>query len=285
MPPVHSHLTVLQAAVTLMACALFAGAFWLEMRNAGADSSNGKPAPAFPVGGLVGIGAVLAALLLISRGVDAQRLSLPLADYFDAFLLLSLLLTGLWGWFAWTNHLKALATFLLPMISLLMLLGGIMEMAGYHHFKDHNPWILVHIISVLTGAVFFAIGCVGGFVYLLADRRLRSHQRTGWTRMPLPPLATIEKFNRNAILLGFPLLSLAAITGIFRAVQDPAAMGPHWFYTPKFILACLVWLVYAALLGVRLAPALRGSRAAMLSILGFVLLLAVFVAIKWMPGG
>ena len=284
MPPAPSHLTVLQAAVTLVACALFTSAFWMEIRNADATSSNEKPKPIFPVGGLVGIGAVLVALLLVSRGVDARRLSLPLADYFDAFLLLSLLLAGLWAWFAWTNHLKALATFLLPMISLLVLLGGIMGVTGYHHFQDHNPWILVHIISVLSGAVFFAIGCVGGFVYLLADHRLRSHQRKGWARLPLPPLATLEKFNRNAILLGFPLLSIAAITGIFRAVQDPATMGPHWFYTPKFILACIVWLVYAALISVRLAPALRGSRAAMLSILGFVLLLAVFVAIKWMPG-
>ncbi len=284
MTPQPTHLTVLQAAVTLIASLMFAGAFWMELRNAGIRAAAGKPATTPPVSGLVGVGTVLVALLLVSRGVDARQISLPMADYFDAFLLLSLLLAALWSWFAWTSHLKAMATFLLPMIALLILLGGVLEMTGYHHFQSHNPWIIVHIISVLSGTVFFAIGCVGGFVYLLADWRLRTHQRSGWTMMPLPSLATLEKFNRNAILLGFPLLTIAAVTGIFRAVQDPAAMGTHWFLTAKFILASLVWLVYVALLGVRLAPALRGSRAAMLNILGFALLLAVFVAIKWMPG-
>ncbi len=284
MPPEHSHLTVLQFAVTLIACAAFTGAFWMELRELSNIVAPRRPLNV-PIGGLVGLGSLLAALLLVSRGVDARQLSLPLADYFDAFLLLSLLLAGLWTWFDWTNHLKGLATFLLPMITILILMGAGLELAGYHHFHAHNPWIMVHIISVLVGAVFFAVGCVGGFVYLLADWRLRTRNRTGWKMIPLPPLATLEKFNRNAILLGFPLLTLAAVTGIFRAVEDPAAMGTHWFYTPKFILATLVWLVYAALLSIKLTPAMRGSRTAILNIIGFVLLLAVFVAMNWMPGG
>ncbi len=117
MTPQHTHLTVLQAAVTLMASLMFAGAFWMELRNAGIRAAAGKPATTPPVSGLVGVGTVLVALLLVSRGVDARQISLPMADYFDAFLLLSLLLAALWSWFAWTSHLKAMATFLLPMIA------------------------------------------------------------------------------------------------------------------------------------------------------------------------
>ncbi len=217
-------------------------------------------------------GAMLSAAILIWRGWRFGLWSLPLSDYFDAGLLLAILLTGLWMWFCWTRQLKTLAIFLLPLTGVLILVGGILGVAGYRNFNTANPWIALHIGSILIGTVCFAAGCVSGLGYLLADRQLRK-KKENW---PLPSLTRLEAFNRHAILLGFPLLTIAAITGIFEALKNPQSMGPDWYWSPKVILTVVAWAVYAPLLHVKLTPSFRGARAAWLSILGFALLLAVY---------
>ncbi|MGC9260056.1 MAG: cytochrome c biogenesis protein CcsA [Phycisphaerae bacterium] len=275
------HLTILQFATAAAAATSFLAAFWLQFQelrqqNAVRRSATARdhwwPSPYIAVGN----GVFLTILLLVSRMADAHRLMLPLADYFDAFLLLGLLLSMLWAYLQWTHHLRALATFLLPMIFAVLVVGLVLGEMGYQHFGAHNPWTAAHIASVLLGTASFAAGCVGGITYLLADRRLKKCGRPGWNFSQMPSLASVEKFTRHAIVLGFALLTVAAITGIFRAVRDPRLMGKDWYVAPKVILTAVVWLVYAALLNIRLVPILRGARCAWLSIIGFVLLMAIF---------
>ncbi len=232
---------------------------------------------------LVLAGGALAAALLAWRAGQAAALTLPLSDYFDAFALLAALLAATWGYFQWTNHLRGLGVFLLPMIAGLELFGLALSLAGYKFFNAANPWIAVHIASVLLGSACFAAGCVGGAVYLLADRQLRRGQFGERGFLRLPPLASLEKFNQHAILLGFALLTLAVITGLLLQMASAHTLGPDWFLTPKVILTTLTWLIYAPLLHVRLAPAFRGQRAAWLSIIGFLLLIGVFISVNFMP--
>lgn len=278
----YTHLTVLQFAAASGAALSFLAAFWLQFqisgrRRAALQNSSVKSTVPISPNWAVGNGVFLTTLLLISRMVDAHRITLPLSDYFDAFLLLGLVLSLLWAYLRWTRHLWALATFLLPMIFALMVLGIVLGLSGVRHFGAHNPWVAAHIASVLLGTASFAAGCVGGITYLLADRRLKKRGQAGWDLFALPSLASIEKFTRHAIVLGFALLTLAAITGIFRAVRDPQLMGRHWYFSPKVLLTAVVWLVYGSLLNMRFVPILRGARCAWLSIIGFALLMTVFV--------
>lgn len=277
----YTHLSILQFATAAAAASSFLVAFWFQFRALGRQRAAGQSASVKAYGPVspnvaVGNGVFLIALLLISRMVDAHRITLPLSDYFDAFSLLALVLSMLWTYLQWTRHLRALATFLLPMIFALMVVGIVLGLSGVQHFGAHNPWVAAHIASVLLGTASFAAGCVGGITYLLADRRLKKRGRAGWDLFALPSLASIEKFTRHAIVLGFALLTLAAITGIFRAVRDPQLMGQHWYFSPKVLLTAVVWLVYGSLLNIRLVPVLRGARCAWLSIIGFVLLMTVF---------
>jgi ABC-type transport system involved in cytochrome c biogenesis permease subunit len=274
------HLTVLQFSTAAAAASSFLVAFWFQFQSLGreklADHTQASKRVSLSPNLAVANGVFLATLLLVSRMVDAHRLTLPLSDYFDAFLLLGLVLAMLWVYLQWTRHLRALAAFLLPMIFAVLVVGIVLGVMGYQHFGAHNPWVAAHIASVLLGTASFAAGCAGGIAYLLADRRLKKRGQAGWNGFPLPSLATIEKFTRHAIVLGFALLTLAAITGIFRAVRDPQLMGSHWYLSPKVLLTAVVWLVYGSLLNMRLVPILRGARCAWLSIIGFVLLMTVF---------
>ncbi len=142
-----------------------------------------------------------------------------------------------------------------------------------------NAWTFIHLIAIITATLCFVFACVGGILYLLADRQLRrkgldaSHRWIG-----LPPLASIEKLSRWMIVVGFPLLSLATIAGILRMTQTRQPSGSLYV---KIALGMASWLVYALLLYVPLTPSFRGRRAAWLSIIGFLLFIGAFAAAKW----
>ena len=54
---------------------------------------------------------------------------------------------------------------------------------------------------------------------------------------------------------------------------------------PKVLLAFCVWVVYALVLHAPINPSFRGRKAAMLSILGFVLMVGTLIAVQFMPTG
>jgi len=242
----------------------------------------GGPARAAVIGGTcVGLG------LLIWRAVDRPSPALPVSDPFDAFLVFGLLLSLTVIYFRWTRRLRALSFFLLPMIVILLLIGLLLAVGqrGSGPPPDYsNVWTLLHMVTLVAATIGFALACVGGVVYLLADRQLRrkgldsSHRWIG-----LPPLASIENFNRWLIYVGFPLLSISTVAGIVRlaleraASTQPAAGGGH----VKIAMGILSWLISAVLLQVPLNPRFRGRRAAWLAIAGFVLFLATFVVAYW----
>ena len=58
-------------------------------------------------------------------------------------------------------------------------------------------------------------------------------------------------------------------------------------HTPraKIVLAVIVWLVYAVVLHAPINPSFRGRKVAVLSVLGFVLVIGTVVAVLITPAG
>jgi ABC-type uncharacterized transport system permease subunit len=290
-----------QFAVLFAAGLSFAVAFvfaWRNLRLAagragGADSPGSPtlptPVPVMGAGARAGFAAgVLLAVALIAwrlmredpRGVFAN--AVPLFNYFDLFLLLALLLAVLAAYFRLTRHLPSLAFFLLPMIALVLTLGGVLSLL-YNQTFDHNSVTnVIHVASIMLASACFILGCAGGVVYLLAARQLKKKGLTAAHRwLKLPSLASLEKFNQTAVIIGFPLLTLAMITGGLRMRARPDLAGPGVSNTLKIVLALVCWGCYGVLVHVPLAPSFRGRRAAWLSIAGFVLLVSVFFAVRY----
>lgn len=278
MPPSMPQLALLWLAGLCFALAFLFG--WHSLRAVPTGDAIGAQGPArLGPGARTGFAAgVLLALLLVvwrlmAEGRTPTRPAVPLSNFFDSFLLLGLFLAALGAYFRYTQHLRSLAFFLLPMIAIVLLVGGVLGLLYHRAFDYGSALNIAHVVCVMGGSACFAAGCVGGTAYLLADRQLR--RKRAWLRFP--SLASLERFNQHAVLIGFPLLTAAMITGALRAHQvrpaDPGAISP------KIILAVVVWLIYGTLLHIRLAPSFRGRRAAWLSIVGFGLLLSVFFAV------
>jgi ABC-type transport system involved in cytochrome c biogenesis permease subunit len=100
-------------------------------------------------------------------------------------------------------------------------------------------------------------------------------------------LERLENLTHWAVSFGFALLTVGIVTGLGKIMKDGPAtkLGPHWITSPKVILAFAVWVVYAIALHTPITPAVRGRRSAMLSIVGFVLMIATLASVLFFPKG
>ncbi|HWB54581.1 MAG TPA: cytochrome c biogenesis protein CcsA [Tepidisphaeraceae bacterium] len=226
-------------------------------------------------------GMLMALVALIWHSI-VQHQWMPLDDNFESLLWIGLLIAGFVLYVQRTRPLMGLDWFLLPIVILLLasatLFGRIAP-----HFYSSDAWDWFHRTSSYLGAAAFAVACAGGAMYLIANHRLRSK-----TALPNPYMASLERLEHltfASVTLGFALLTIGLITGFMIAVHDGGSsqLGPHWLLSPKVLLSGAVWIVYALVLHSPINPRFRGRRAAMLSILGFVLMLGTLIAVQFMP--
>ena len=112
-------------------------------------------------------------------------------------------------------------------------------------------------------------------VYLYAERRLKAHRiQRGDGLSTLPSLEVLDRLHGRCIQFGFPLFTVAMITGAIWLTRLPGG-GPHRLLQPQYLFSTVAWVLYAGLLLARFLIGWRGRRAAQVTIGGFVASLAV----------
>ncbi|MBI5098291.1 MAG: c-type cytochrome biogenesis protein CcsB [Nitrospirae bacterium] len=172
--------------------------------------------------------------------------------------------------------LGLLSSFIMPIVFLLMFSSSIFP----REIKVLSPvlqsyWFVIHVILAFLGDAAFAMACGIGIMYLLQERNVKSKHLT-MLFQKLPSLQTLDEINYHLITLGFPLLTLAMITGVIWA---NSAWGTYWRWDPKEVWSLITWLVYAIVLHLRLTVGWRGKKAAILSIVGFIIVIFAFFGI------
>jgi ABC-type transport system involved in cytochrome c biogenesis permease subunit len=210
---------------------------------------------------------------------------LPMEDNFESLASLGLLLAAFILYLQRTRPMPVLNLFLTPVVVIMLAGALIFGMTKPDAYRASGLWSWTHLLSSFGGALAFAVAGAGGCLYLIASGRLRK-------KPPIPgpemgSLERIEQFTQSAARLGFALLTIGMITGLIKILQDGSStkLGPHWMTSPKVLLAFSAWIVYALALHSPISPGLRGRKSAMLSIVGFVLMLGTLVAVQFMPPG
>jgi ABC-type transport system involved in cytochrome c biogenesis permease subunit len=208
---------------------------------------------------------------------------LPLEDNFDALIWLGLMLTLFVLYVQRARPLGGLDWFVMPIVILLLAAAAVFGLERPHQYPVEGPWSWVHWVTAYGGAVAFAVAGAVGAMYLIVNRRLRRKTVSGPN---FGSLERLEHLTRTAVTLGFAMLTIGMITGMAIILNHPAGgttLGAQWWRSPKVILALCVWVVYALVLHAPINPSFRGRRTAVLSILGFVLMVGTLVAVQYMP--
>ena len=201
----------------------------------------------------------------------------PVTNMHEATSFLSWCILLLFFFHEFRYKLGMLSSFIMPIVFLFMFSSSIFP----REIKVLSPalqsyWFGIHVILAFLGDAAFAMACGIGIMYLIQERFVKS-KHLGGLFQKLPSLQTLDEINYHLITLGFPLLTLAMITGVIWA---NSAWGSYWRWDPKEVWSLITWLIYALVLHLRLSIGWRGKKAAILSIAGFIIVVFAFIGVS-----
>lgn len=145
-----------------------------------------------------------------------------------------------------------------------------------------SGWVFVHVVLIFTGYAGLFLSFGASLLYIAEEKALKSKRIPTWLnldedapRRKLPSLQEIDDICYNALLFGFPFMTLGLAAGAVLAVEK---YGPLFFYDPKILLSLAMWVVYLLLLYMRWSSGWRGRRAALLATVAFVVALGAWAA-------
>ena len=211
---------------------------------------------------------------IIARYVQGGHI--PITNMHEATSFFSWCIVVLFFFHEFRYKLRLLSSFIMPIVFILMFSSSVFP----REIKTLSPvlksyWFGIHVGLAFLGDAAFAMACGIGIMYLLQERYVKSKHLSGLFQR-LPSLQVLDEINYHLITIGFPLLTLAMITGV---VWANTAWGTYWRWDPKEVWSLITWLIYALVLHLRLTIGWRGKKAAILSIIGFAVVIFAFFGV------
>jgi cytochrome c-type biogenesis protein CcsB len=118
-------------------------------------------------------------------------------------------------------------------------------------------------VSIATGVLI--IPGVASLLYLIRATYDRNPVRFAKFAPKLPTSDTLDRLAYRTTVVGLPVFTLGVICG---AIWADSAWGHYWQWDPKETTAFVAWVVYAAYLHSRATAGWRGTRAAVINVVG-----------------
>ena len=139
-----------------------------------------------------------------------------------------------------------------------------------------GPWFVFHVVLAFLGYAGLTVAFAAGLMYLLQFRELKG-KRFGAVFRFFPPLDTLDRIGRGALIAGMSFLTLALLVGWAWTERFGRPMSPG---NPKVVWGILSWLVFAAALASRMGGGRPARRAALASVVGFAVVLMGYVVLR-----
>jgi cytochrome c-type biogenesis protein CcsB len=226
------------------------------------------------------IGFVIHTVSIIYRYISAGHI--PITNAHEATSFFSWCIVLIFFILEFRYRILLLSSFIMPVVFILMLSSSMLP----REIRPLSPmlqsyWLGIHTVFAFLGNAAFALAFGIGFMYIVQEHYVKS-KHLGGLFDRLPSLQKLDEINYRLITLGFPLLTLAIITG---ALWAEKALGRYWSWDPREVLALITWFIYAIILHGRLTAGWRGRKAALLSIIGFLTIIIAFFGIKLIGKG
>ena len=201
----------------------------------------------------------------------------PVLSIYDGLSFFAWVVAGTYLFFQLKTKTRALGAFVSP-VSFVFLtmastgLGGPLMIPGILK----SGLVAFHAILAVIGEGLFAVASLAGLMYLFQDNFIK-HKKASRFVQYLPSLHDLDRINHVCLLWGFPLLTLGILLGSIWAWVN---WGSVWQWDSKFLWTGGTWIIYAWLLHQRLAIGWKGHKAALFSVMAFILLLLAFVIAK-----
>jgi len=171
-----------------------------------------------------------------------------------------------------TAFFLPVATFMLSSIAPLIQPGQEISL-GSQQF-----WYTLHTLSVILGEALFVVATISSAVYLIHERIIRKGS-IHTAMSALPPLTLLDTILYASLSSGFIAITIGMILGGLWA----SALGISFGHiAPKVLAGALMWLIFALGLHQRFAIGWKGRRTAVITLIGFIVTVLLFIGINGM---
>jgi cytochrome c-type biogenesis protein CcsB len=145
----------------------------------------------------------------------------------------------------------------------------------------HSVWFLIHIVAAAVAGAAFNVGGLMSILYLVKKRaESRGTVRGYLTKVPSSRRIDLLTYRFHAF--AFPLWTFTVAAG---AIWAEYAWGRYWGWDPKETWALVTWVIYACYLHARSTAGWRGTRAAVIAIIGLASFWFNFIGINLLVSG
>lgn len=254
------------------AMGVYAIAFVLFTIELASKATEGKISAKFPrmAMALTWIAFLLQLAATVMRGLAASRV--PWANMYEFSMTGTLIIVAV---FLFTNlkwNLRFLGAFITGLV--LILLG----LAATRYYVEIVPlppalqsyWLVIHVFVATLATGFFALGFGLSLLQLLQQRRETAIAGNKKTRLGslvrLPDAVALENYAYRLIIIGFIFWTFTLIAG---AIWADKAWGRYWGWDTKEVWTFIIWTIYAGYIHARATRGWRGTRSAILAMVGF----------------
>jgi len=206
----------------------------------------------------------------------------PIQNLSQSLSIAAFALGGMFLFFQYKFNLKILGLFVSILLFAIMLIVLIMPQTPVEkNIVLKGFWLYSHIILVFAGEASLVLACGTGILYLLQEKGIKT-KSPGFFYKRLPSLDLLDNVGYTCLATGFALLTIGLVTGFIYA---KVIWGRFWSWDPKEVFSVGTWLVYAALLHLRLYSGWRGRKSAIMTIIGFFIIIFTFLGVNMLLGG
>jgi cytochrome c-type biogenesis protein CcsB len=227
------------------------------------------------------IGFLLSVAGVLARAFAAQRA--PWGNMFEFTITALVLVVGVYLILVWRAGLRWLG---LPVTMLAAVGNGLAVTVFYVAVAPlvpalHSVWFLIHIVAAAISGAAFNVGGLMSILYLIKKRAEERGTVRGYLRR-VPDSRKIDLIAYRFNAFAFPLWTFTVVAG---AIWAEYAWGRYWGWDPKETWALVTWVIYACYLHARSTAGWRGSKAAVISIIGLASFWFNFVGINLLVSG
>jgi cytochrome c-type biogenesis protein CcsB len=227
------------------------------------------------------LGFLLSVFGVVMRALAAQRA--PWGNMFEFTITAMVFVVGVYLILVWRAGVRWLG---LPITLLAAVGNGLAVTVFYVAVAPlvpalHSVWFLIHIVAAAISGAAFNVGGLMSILYLIKKRAEGRGTVSGYLGR-LPDSRKIDLIAYRFLAFGFPLWTFTVVAG---AIWAEYAWGRYWGWDPKETWALVTWVIYACYLHARSTAGWRGTRAAVIAIIGLASFWFNFIGINLLVSG
>ncbi|MDQ0677190.1 cytochrome c-type biogenesis protein CcsB [Arthrobacter pascens] len=262
-------------------------------QQAGSVSADGRTAdgdmryaaerrvPARVAVALTVLGAAIHAAGVITRALGSGRV--PWGNMYEFLTTGAFVVTAVFLLVLIRRDLRFLGTFVVGLVIIMLVAASVAFWTPVGHLVPalQSYWLIIHVsIAVLSSALFTLTFAMSALQLVQTHRQKTVHaggaDKLGFMRL-VPSALSLENlsYRINAIaFIGW------TFTLMFGAIWAEKAWGRFWGWDTKEVWTFVIWVVYAGYLHARATRGWTGTRAAWLSIVGYLCVVFNFTIVN-----